>query len=151
LAANEFITVEPLGKLSVNGGAASANYGIYNYGDIDLGAGQLSGGTFFNNLGATLHGSGTVGNYLYNYGRIQAINSQNLYTVQVTNSVIVDGNNMVIGTGQIDVRNALLQFNGGLSNGGHVNISFGTTDIFGEVDNIAADTVAHTPGGQIIV
>ncbi len=151
LTVNEYMYVESLGKLSVNGGSLSAGNALYNYGEIDLGGGQISGGVFFNNNAATLQGSGTVGNYLYNYGHIQAINSNTLYTAPVTNSVILNPDNTPFAIGQIDIRNAQLQFAGGLSNAGSMNFSFGTSDVFGAVNNMAADSIAMTPGGQIIV
>ena len=152
LTVNEYLYVETLGKLNLNGSVATANYGLYNYGDIDLGSGgQLSGGVFFNNNSGTLHGSGTVGNYLYNYGHIQAINSQMLFTAPATNGVVIDQNNQPVAIGQIEARNALLQFNAGLSNQGQFNFSFGTSDVFGAINNVAADPIGHTPGGQIII
>ena len=141
LTVNEYLYVEPLGKLSVNGGVATAASGIYNYGDIDLGnGGQINGGSLSNS--GTLHGSGTVGNYVYNYNKIQAIGTQMTFTQPVYN---------LVSTASIQARNAVLQFNGGLVNYGSVNFSFGTSDVFGAVNNVAADPATSTPGGQIIV
>src|SRR5207344_1526002 len=57
LTVNEYLYVEPLGKLSVNGGVATCASGIYNYGDIDLGGGgQINGGLLQNS--GMLHGTG---------------------------------------------------------------------------------------------
>ena len=140
LTVNEYLYVESLGKLSVNGGVATAGFGTYNYGDIDLGGGQINGGSLSNS--GTLHGSGTVGSYVYNYNKIQAIGTQMTFTQPVYN--IVSG-------ASIQARNALLQFNGGLINYGSVNFSFGTSDVFGAINNVAADPDTSTPGGQIIV
>ncbi len=141
LTANEYIYVEPLGKLSVIGGVATAAYGIYNWGDIDLGnGGQINGGVLQNS--GTLHGTGTVRSYVYNYNKIQAIGTQLTFTQGVYN---------LTSAASIQARSALLQFNGGLSDAGSVNFSFGTSDVFGAVDNVAADPENSIPGGQIIV
>ena len=170
LTVNEYLYVETLGKLSVNGGVATATYGTYNYGTVDLGSGGQINGSFLSNSG-TLQGSGIVGEYVYNYGtvqtsnsqqmqftggisnygHIQAINAQMQFSGQVSNTVILDQNNLPVQTGQIDVRNAQLEFNGGLSNQGHLNFTFGTSDVFGAINNVAADPIGHTPGGQIII
>jgi hypothetical protein len=136
LTVNEFIVVDPLGRLNVNGGVATGEWGIDNWSEIDLAGGQINGGGM-NNWG-TLRGGGTVGNYVQNFGRIQAIDSQIEFTAEVNNTE----------SGRIDARNALLEFRGGLRNSGHVNFSFGTSDVFGQVQNEPSES---GPGGQIIV
>jgi hypothetical protein len=146
LSVNEYAYIQDRGKLNLNGSTLSAG-GMYNYGEIDLAGGQTSGG-FLSNVGI-LHGSGTVGNDVGNFGRIEAINTQTRFTGHVDNSLILDIDNQPILTGQIDVRSALVQFGGGLSNQSQLNFSFGTSDVFGTVENLAAD--GPTPGGQVIV
>ena len=116
LTVNEYLYVETLGKLSVNGGVATAASGIYNYGEIDLGnGGQLNGG-FFQNSG-TLHGSGTVGNYVYNLATIQANNANQHFVDQVFNNQ------------QIQIINSQVQIDGLTSN------QFSPSDgVFGRID-----------------
>jgi hypothetical protein len=141
LNVSQFLTVEALGKLNVNGGVATANFGISNYGEIDLGSGgQISGGAVYNY--GILHGNGSVGGEVLNYGQIQAINTQMEFTGPAYNYV---------SGAQINVRNSIVQFTGGLTNYGNLNFSFGTSDVFGNINNVAADPVNMIPGGQIIV
>jgi hypothetical protein len=148
LTVNEYLYVEDRGKLNLNGGVVAVGFGAYNYGELDLGSGgQISGG-FLSNVG-TLHGSGTVGSDVFNYGTIQAINSQMQFTASVSNAVIYDASNHPVNIGQIDVRDSQLQFTGGLTNQGHLNFSFGTSDVFGAVNNSVGDM--SQPGGQVII
>jgi hypothetical protein len=139
VTANDSISIDAAGKLSINGSVAVAPY-IYNSGEVDLGSGQLSALAVYNS--GTLHGSGTVGAALVNYNRLQAIGAQ----ITVTGSL-----NNANPTSQIDARNAVLQLSGGLENHGSLNFSFGTSDVFGVVTNSPADPMAMTPGGQIII
>jgi hypothetical protein len=78
-------------------------------------------------------GSGRINAPVHNQGQIEAFGTEIEFTQLVTNT----------GTGSVFARNAMLRFTGGLANSGTVGLSFGTSDIFGNVTNNA--------GGQIIV
>ena len=170
LNVNEYLHVETLGKLSVNGSVVSATYGTYNSGNIDLGAGgQIAGGFLTNYNSGTLQGSGTVGEYTFNYGtvqtsnsqpllfaggfqnygHVQAINSQMQITGEFDNNIVLDQNNLPVQFGQLDIRGSQLQFTGGLMNHAQMNFTVGTSDVFGKIGNLAADM--DGPGGQIII
>ncbi len=138
LTVNEFLYVNDKAKLNLNGGVAAVNFGAYNYGEVDLAGGQISGG-FLSNLGV-LHGSGLVGNNVLNFNRIDAIGTSMRFTSSVDNTIINDIDNQPVATGQINVRNAQVDFAGGLNNVAGLNVSFGTSDIFGAVTNAAANS-----------
>ncbi len=53
------------------------------------------------------------------------------------------------GTGSINARNASLDFAGGLTNLGRVQLSLGTSDIFGDVDNAAEGQIIQSGGGNV--
>ncbi len=51
-------------------------------------------------------------------------------------------------TGAINVRNGILRFNAGLTNHGNVGISFGTTDVFGDINNSVSGKIVVSGGSQ---
>ncbi len=123
--------------------------------------GRLSGGALTNS--GILEGSGTVSTTLTNAAagdiRIGAGQSIDFTSATATsNSGLID----VIGgsaeftarvnnqasTGLIFARNADLRFNGGLTNFGGMAISFGTTDVFGDVDNRSGATITVSGAGN---
>jgi hypothetical protein len=73
-----------------------------------------------------------------NSGRIEAIGTAaNLAEIEIDAAVINSA-----GTGSIVARNAILRFGGGLTNHSAVALSFGTTDVMGDVTNSATGTIA---------
>ena len=74
-----------------------------------------------------------------NAGRIEAVGT----TLDLAELQFDGGLTNALSTGFIVARNAKLRFDGGLTNDGSVGLSFGTTDIFGDI--------ANTPSGMIVV
>jgi hypothetical protein len=146
LNVNEYAYVQTHGKLNLNGGVMAVGNVLYNYGEVDLAGGQINGGVV-SNLGV-IHGSGTVANFVLNFGRIDPINAEQRFTSTVQNLVILDVANRPVAVGQINLRNSVMRFDGDLENGSQINFS-GPSDVFGEVNNIAA--ASPLPGGQIII
>lgn len=128
LTVNELLEVRTQGKLRVDG-TLSALGGTVNSGEIELvNDAQMNGGSITNY--GLLHGNGTVGNSVANIGRIEVIGTagapaQMTFTAPLTTSA----------EGQIVARDATVRFNGGLENVGTLGISFGTTDVFGRIEN----------------
>jgi len=156
------LSLQASGKLAVIGqalidqrgrlageGMLVAPGGITNWGEIDLGTGnlQLSGGLL--NNWALVHGSGQIHNALQNHpsGEVRVQSGQRMIFTASGN--VNSGNIEVIGgeiefagglynepsTGLISARDATLRFGTGLTNDGWVGVSFGTTDVFGDVTN----------------
>ncbi|MAE60138.1 MAG: hypothetical protein CMJ49_02150, partial [Planctomycetaceae bacterium] len=89
------------------------------------------GGEVLVSAGDSLH---IVNNGTHNNaGRINVIDADILFNGITYNAV---------STGLIAARDAILQFNGGLTNNGAMGLSFGTTDVFGDVDNTATGQIA---------
>lgn len=148
------------GKITGNG-TLNAIGGIVNSGEIDLGASslQLVGGTLSNS--GVVRGSGYIANGLQNNsdGRVSLSAGQRMIFSGASNSnagsiealgnstnvaemEFKKGLNNLAGTGALYARNALLRFGDfGLTNSDTVDVSFGTSDIFGNVTN--------NTGGQI--
>ena len=129
--------------------------GITNQGEIDLGSQGLyvAGGALTNT--GLVRGGGTIDNALVNStgGEVRVAAGQRMH---LTNSgdqfsegridvvgnatqaaeIEFDGeltNNKI--TGNIAASHATLRFNGGLTNHGDVRVSFGTSNVFGDIDN----------------
>ena len=136
LTVNETLTVQAQGKLRVDG-VASAQGGVANAGEIELvNDAQLNGGPLLNT--GLLRGDGTVGNAVTNAGRIEAIGTAAAPAELAFTSAV----NNRAGTGLIAARNAAVRFNGGLTNAGSLAVSFGTTDVFGDVANTGSVVVS---------
>jgi Tol biopolymer transport system component len=71
-------------------------------------------------------------------GRIEAIGTAASLAEIEFDSALTNG----AGTGSIVSRNAILCFNGGLTNHSAIALSFGTTDVMGDVTNSATGTIA---------
>ncbi len=101
----------------------------------------------------TLRGNGVVDSSVFNDGDLRCSYGERLMLSGLTNSgeVRVFGGELEVifpaenrPAGEINCRDALLQFDSGLTNEGELAFSFGTSDVFGPVDNIG-------PDGRIIV
>jgi probable HAF family extracellular repeat protein len=156
------------GRLTGNDGATfNAVGGISNLGTIDLGTGlQVTGGTI-NNLGL-LRGNGEIASRLQNtvtgeirvgagqHMRLSGVTSPNQGLINVTGGTfevsrayVNEGNSALIYG-----RDASLRFNGGLTNGsattrGSIGISFGTTDIYGAIDNQVRGVISVSGGANV--
>jgi hypothetical protein len=147
LSAAGLVTVEPAGTLAV-AGALAADNGITNEGRIDLSGGdaRLRGGSLINF--GVLRGPGRIENRLTNGadGEVRVGAAERLLLAGATNTN--SGRLEVIGgeielangltnaaSGLIVARDAQLRFGSGLTNRGSLGLSFGTTDVFGDVQN----------------
>ena len=172
-SANWQITIESNGVLSGEGtiNAAIYNWGlisttnviatdvIINNGDIDLASlsHQLTGWMLINR--GTVSGSGQIhaqfqgdptsqvhvgsGEHLIftgsgntNDGQIDVIGGELEFTQALTNT-------RTFATGLITGHDAIMRFHGGLTNNASIALSFGTSDLFGDITN--------TPSGQIVI
>ena len=105
--------------------------GIVNAGRLELEKTTVAAPTIENH--GVLRGSGVVDGAITNYGRIEVIGGDLEFIAQTTN---------VVSTGNIMVRDATLRFGGGMVNQGSMGLSFGTSDIFGNINN---------DGGTVVV
>jgi len=119
---------------------------LINQGQI---RGQTSG---LNRINATIINTAS--------GEIELINNESLRLTQgghsndgrvtvINSRMTVDGSFANNTGGRIQGRNALLEFNGGLSNSGQVQLSFGTSDVFGEIINNSTGSVINSGGGNV--
>ena len=168
LTVNGLTTITSRGRIS-GAGILHAAGGITNDGEINLGTNSLdiSGGTITNN--GTLAGNGNIDNVLVNSatgevrvaagermqftnsgtqtnaGRIEAIGNDDFGGPA---EIEFDGNvQNAASTGLITGRSATLRFNDGLTNAGALALSFGISDVFGDLDNTGTMTVSG--GAQV--
>jgi len=141
-------------------GHLDAREGLVNDGRMDLDGMTVAGLTLQNN--GVISGSSTIDNDLANSasGEICVGPGQRLH---MTGSGVQAnaGDIEVIGiatqlaeiefdgpltnaasTGNITARHAVMRFNGGLTNQGSVGISFGTSNVYGDIDNQSGATIA---------
>ena len=154
LLIDQALTIAAGGRLS-GSGTVTAVGGITNQGEIDLGSqGFYVAGGMLTNTGL-VRGGGTIDNALDNStsGEVRVAAGQRMH---LTNSgdqfnegridvvgnatqaaeIEFDGeltNNKI--TGNIAASHATLRFDGGLINHGHVGVSFGTSNVFGNINN----------------
>ena len=74
-----------------------------------------------------------------NAGRIEALGGEMEFTGGVTNEP---------GSGMIAASDATLRFSGGLANGGAVGLTFGTSHVFGDIDNGPSGLIVLSGGGR---
>jgi hypothetical protein len=156
------------GRLTGNDGATfNAVGGISNIGTIDLGTGlQITGGTI-NNLGL-VRGNGEIASRLQNtttgeirvgpgqHLRLTGVTSPNQGLINVTGGTFEVSRNYTNDgdSALIYARDATLRFNGGLNNGGFeeggsIGISYGTTDIYGDVNNRIRGVINVSGGANV--
>lgn len=146
--------------LALNGGSVSAG-NLTNNGQIQL-SGQFSavgGGSLLNN--GVITGSGRVNASLDNQAgsevrvgsgealRLTATGSSNAGRIDVIGGSIEFDQDLVnqASTGNIVARDATLRFNGGLDNQGSLGMSFGISDVFGDINNTG--TIIQSGGGLV--
>jgi T5SS/PEP-CTERM-associated repeat protein len=140
-------TVNSGSVLTLNNGSFSSG-AMTNNGDIVLnGASSRLGGTLVNH--SLLKGTGRVNAQVTNNNgaqirvasgesmRFTSAGNTNAGRIEVIGGEVEFDQNLVnqSGTGNIVARDAALRFNGGLDNEGGMGLSFGTTDVFGNIDN----------------
>jgi uncharacterized repeat protein (TIGR03803 family) len=160
--------IEAGGRLTGDGNFVSLG-GIGNAGEIDLGAAslQVDGGTLTNT--GVLCGSGVIGNELVNSalgGEVRVGPGERMHFLS-TGSHANGGRIEVIGnateaaeiefdgalanaasTGLIAASNAILRFDGELTNWGAVALSFGTSHLFGEISNRSSGAIVISSGSN---
>ena len=125
-------------NVSINGGH------ILNQGII---RGQSSG---LNRLNARVENTAS--------GEIELLNNESLRLTRgghtndgrvtvIGSRLTVDGSFNNNSAGRIQGRNAFLEFNGGLTNAGQLQLSFGTSDVFGEITNTGS--LINSGGGNV--
>ena len=61
----------------------------------------------------------------------------------------MDGSFTNNSAGRIQGRNAFLEFDGGLTNSGQVQLTFGTSDVFGDINNTNTGSLINSGGGNV--
>lgn len=134
-------TIASDGRLDLSGGQLLANQVQVN--GIVAGHGEIA-------APATLSTSGEIriaaaeqlritGGASTNQGKIEVLGGEIEFSSSLLNS----------GTGLITGRDGIFRFQGGLDNSASVGISFGTTDVFGDVTNQASGTIAASGNSNV--
>jgi len=153
-------TIEQRGTLT-GSGIINLLGPISNAGKIELGTGslQIAGGTLTNT--GLVRGGATIDNALVNSagGEVRVGPGQHLHLTgdgaptnagdievigNATQTAEIEFNGALtnaVTTGNISARYATMRFNDGLTNQGEVGVSFGTSDIHGDIDNQAGATI----------
>jgi probable HAF family extracellular repeat protein len=112
-------------------------------GGIIRGDGVLAAGLTVTGTGEVRVGAGerihvVNSTQAFNLGKIELIGTTGAPAeIEFEGNIINSAN-----PGVIVARNAILRFHGGLMNAGVMTISFGTTDVFGDVTNFSGGTIA---------
>ncbi|MBX3435777.1 MAG: hypothetical protein KF847_20860 [Pirellulales bacterium] len=157
------LSLSSSGLLEVRSGLVESSGVVDNTGTVAL-AGSLATvrGTTFNNTGI-LRGSGLVRAALNNTtsGAVQVTENQRLEVIGASH--VNSGHVSIIGgefqatgplvnaasTGLVSVRNGVARFQGGLTNNGALGVTFGTSDIFGDVTNSATGQINVSGGASV--
>jgi len=150
IAATQDIVVETTGRVEGDGGLDGT---VENYGEIAAENVTITG--LLNNVGLISGNGRLYAANIINTGDIRAGSGERLLlsgpNLENQGQVEVIGGQLeVLGAatnspnGQIATRDATLRFNNGLLNAGQLAVSFGTTDLFGDVENNGSIAV---PGG----
>ena len=117
-------TIQPGGRLLMQGGSFFSGAGINNQGEIALSnpITQIDGGLITNT--GVIRGTGLIKNPVQN-------SATGLLEVNPADRLDFDGT--VTNVGNIIARDAELRFDGGLNNGGLFQFSQGTTQVFGNI------------------
>lgn len=152
--AGRTITVSGTGELV-------ATIGMSNAGTLLLADNQVAvgGGTLTNS--GTIRGTGLVNAPLSNgvSGQVQVTSGGRLQFNGATNSnagvvsviggeaQFTGGFTNAAGTGLVTARDAILRFDGGLTNNGSLAVSTGVSDVFGNVANASTGRISVSGGG----
>jgi probable HAF family extracellular repeat protein len=125
-----------------NGSTATTNGSTLNANGVLAGSGRLSGGIYTMQNSRVQVNAGEsqqyAGGYFITNGEVRMTgNATNRASMETAYPAI---NNV---TGRYNVQNASLSFNGGLSNYGQLNVTFGNSDIYGAVTTLS--------GGKILL
>ena len=154
-------TIADDGVLTLNNGRFSA-WTIVNDGDIILnGSSSRLGGALTNNN--LLRGDGRVDATLDNTvdGEVRVNDGESMRFTGATNTNAgriesiggeIEFDGMLVneaGNGSIVGRNTRLRFDGGLENQAGLGLSFGLSDVFGDIDNTSTGLVAISGGSDV--
>jgi len=137
------VTIEDRGEIRVGAGQVLTASGLHNYGILS-GDGQVDA-QLFNYSGAEVRVSSgqrlEMTNSIsgINFGEIEVIGGQIEFDASLVNSS---------STGLIACRNGVLRFNGGLTNDGSLVLSFGTSDVHGEILNTHSEPITVTGNSE---
>ena len=156
------------GKLTGDG-IINALGGISNAGEIDLGTDslQIAGGVLTNT--GLIRGNGWIDNALNNTsdGELRVGPGHRLHLTDTgdqanagridivgnatqTAQIEFDGTlTNAVSTGNITASHAVMRFNGGLTNQGTVEISSGTSNVYGDIDNQSEATITATSNSNV--
>jgi len=112
--------------------------GAWLGGNTTLNGGKLVASTINNN--GALSGNGEIDAVLANNGQINLIGQEMTFHRRVNNTP---------GVGQIAGRNAIMHFDGDLNNEGSMAFSFGTSDVFGKVNNVTDGRIVVSGNSQV--
>jgi hypothetical protein len=126
LTVTELLQIEQGGVLAGNG-LVVTGAGVNNLGEIRVEKNQN-----------TVLSSG-VGTANTNAGRIQVIQGGVEFDQSLTN----------LPAGRIEARDSILRFDAGLTNQGALNVSFGTTDVFGSIYNFATGKITLSGNSNV--
>jgi len=134
-------TVSAGGFLELSGGTLGAG-GLVNSGVI-RGRGRIDAPLMNTTVGEVRVAAGErlllTGAGNTNAGRFESLGGEIEFTQDLINRTV---------TGLITGRDAVLRFGGGLANEGAVALTFGVSDVFGDVDNAATGTIVLSGGGN---
>jgi len=134
-------TIASDGRLELGGGKLSANLAQINgivsgFGEIEAPVNLATSGEI--RVGAAQQLRITGGSST-NQGKIEVLGGEIEFTSNLSST----------GTGLITGRDAIFRFQGGLDNTASVGISFGTTDVFGDVTNQNGATIAASGNSNV--
>lgn len=156
-------TIANDGRVIVAGGTLGSSGTLTNLGELQLtsNSSTVRGGTLQNN--SMILGTGRIENNLQNNaaGVVQVVGGERL--VFNGNSNSNSGHLDATGGGRLEFRQALtnqagglitgesatLRFDGGLVNHGSLGLSFGTSNVFGDLTNSASGILNVSGGGQV--
>jgi hypothetical protein len=147
------------GTLTVAGGRITAST-MTNNGDLQFShpASTVTVNTLTNN--GLIRGTGKITGVVVNSvsGQIETETGQRLELGFLNNEGVVNllggeiqFNNVLTNaasTGAIHARNAVIRFDGGLTNYGSLNLSFGTSDVYGEITSHLGSRIVVSGGSQ---
>ena len=158
-------TISSRGALAGSGHFASRE-GLVNDGNIELDGMTIAAPRIENN--GVISGSGVIDAQLQNRadGEVRVAAGQRMHlsdTGSQSNAGRIDviGNatqaaeiefngelTNAVSMGNITARHAIMRFNGGLTNQGNVGIFFGTSDVYGDIDNQSKASITVTGSGS---
>ena len=156
------VNVANAAALHLDGGLLRIGTSLLNSGRVEIEPGaRITGGTITNN--GLITGSGTIASVFSNAatGDLRLLQNDTVFLDSLspmTNRGLIEvlGGSLEVeapatnsaSTGLIYARSAELRFNGGLTNQGSLACSFGTTDVFGDINNQTGAVITISGGSD---